>query len=94
MSSNVYTPRFRRINTFLVQQWAYTSKRNESITSLPMLPTFLVSILISYINGKCADMKQKFDKILGKLVLSVRESPMVDGQLPLGQTPPPWTKVP
>ena len=33
-------------------------------------------------------MKQKFDKILGKLVLSVRESPMVDGQLPLGQTPP------
>jgi len=52
-----------------------------------MLPTFLVSILISYINGKCANMKQKFDKILGKLVLSVRESPMVDGQLPLGQTP-------
>jgi len=53
-----------------------------------MLLTFLVSILISYINGKCANMKQKFDKILGKLVLSVRESPMVDGQLPLGQTPP------
>ena len=59
-----------------------------------MLPTFLVSILISYINGKCANMKQKFDKILGKLVLSVRESPMVDGQLPLGQTPPPLDKGP